>query len=69
MKLKRGDAPAARMAVPRLEHTLGALGLFYALIALLLGAGPIQAGLFLAAAVFSAGAVIVWFVRRRRALR
>lgn len=55
------------MAVPRLEFTLGGLGLFYALVALVLPSGAIQAGLFLAAAVFSGGAVAVWVVRRRRA--
>ena len=54
------------MRVPRLEFTLGALGLFYAILAFALGTGPIQTGLLLAAAVFSAGAVIVWLVRRRR---
>lgn len=53
------------MAVPRLEFTLGGLGLFYALVALVLPPGAIQAGLFLAAAVFSAGAVAVWYARRR----
>jgi hypothetical protein len=54
------------MAVPRLELTLGGLGVFYALVALLLGPGAIQAGLLLAAAVFSGGALLVWAARRRR---
>lgn len=57
------------MRVPRLEHTLGALGLFYALVALLLPASLPRVGMLLAAAVFSGGAVVVWLVRRRRALK
>lgn len=64
--LEEGAAPCARMAVPRLETTLGVLGLFYVLVALLLGPGAVQAGLLLAGAVFSGGAVLVWLLRRRR---
>ena len=57
------------MAVPRLEYTLGTLGLVYALVALFLDAGLLQLVLLLAAALFSAAAVTVWLVRRRRAPR
>lgn len=56
----------AHLVVLRLEHTLGALGLFYAVVALVLPRGLVQVGLLLAAAVFSAGGVVVWFARRRR---
>ena len=52
--------------IPRLEYTLGALGVFYAIVALVLPQGPVQAGLFLAAAIFSGGATLVWWMRRRR---
>lgn len=52
--------------VLRLEHTLGALGVFYAVLALVFPRGLIQVGLLLAAAVFSAGGIVVWLVRRRR---